>query len=104
MHKRLLAIQPEQLVAWLDNLENTGQISGQENKELLKLAEQLDIYNVPLTEYTFLRMRKNLYLHPSLLLSFFDALLVFFVWSMQDFHGSAVDSFEQLVALSSLVL
>ena len=104
MQKRLLAIQPEQLVAWLDNLENTGQITGQENKDLLKLAEQLDIYNLPLTEYTFLRMRKNLYLHPSLLLSFFDALLVFFVWSMQDFHGSAAGSFEQVVALSSLVL
>ena len=85
IQKRLLAIKPDQLVAWLDNLENTGQITGQENGDLLALAEQLDIYNVPLTEYTFLRMRKNLYLHPSLLVSFFDTLMMFCVWHMQTY-------------------
>ena len=85
IQKRLLAIKPDQLVAWLDNLENTGQITGQENRDLLALAEQLDIYNVPLTEYTFLRMRKNLYLHPSLLLSFFDTLMMFCVWHRQTY-------------------
>ena len=84
IQKRLLAIKPDQLVAWLDNLENTGQMTEQENKDLLALAEQLDIYSVPFTEYTFLRMRKNLYMHPSLLLSFFDALMMFFVWQVQN--------------------
>ena len=90
IQKRLLAIKPDQLVAWLDNLENTGQITEQENKDLLTLAKQLGIYNVPLTEYTFLRMRKNLYIHPSLLLSFFHALMMFCVWHVQDFQGSVV--------------
>ena len=89
IQKRLLAIKPDQLIAWLDNLENTGQITEQENKDLLTFAKQLGIYNVPLTEYTFLRMRKNLYIHPSLLVSFFDALMMFCVWSMQHIYSLA---------------
>ena len=104
IEKRLLAIKPDQLIAWLENLEKTGQITEQENKGLLTLAEQLDIYNVPLTEYTFLRMRTNLYIHPSLLLSFFDALMMFCVWYMQDFQGSAAGSFGPVVILGGLVL
>ena len=88
IQKRLLVIQPAQLVTWLDNLETTGQITEQENKDLLTLAEQLDVYNVPLTEYSFLRMRKNLYMHPSLLVSFFDSIMIFFIWYMHEFPGS----------------
>lgn len=67
MQKRLLVIQPDGLISWLNNLENTGQITEQENKDLLTLAKLLNIYNVPNTEYSFMRLRTNLYLHPCLL-------------------------------------
>jgi hypothetical protein len=65
IQKRLLVIKPAELITWLNNLERTGQITEQENKDLLTLAEQLNIYNLPLTEYTFLMLRTDLYLHPS---------------------------------------
>jgi hypothetical protein len=67
IQKRLLVIKPAELITWLNNLERTGQITEQENKDLLTLAEQLNIYNLPLTEYTFLMLRTDLYLHPSML-------------------------------------
>jgi hypothetical protein len=104
IQNRLLAIKPAQLVAWLDNLENTGQITKQENKDLLTLAEQLDIYNLPFSEYTFLRLRNDLYMHPSLLSSFLEAILMFFVWHMQDLYSLTAGSFGPAVILGSLVL
>ena len=67
MQKRLLVIKPKGLISWLSNLENTGQITEQESKDLLTLAELLDIYNVPFTEHSFMRLRTNLYLHPCML-------------------------------------
>ena len=67
IQKRLLVIKPAGLITWLNNLESTGQITEQESKELLTLAEQLNIYNLPLTEYSFLLLRTDLYLHPSML-------------------------------------
>ena len=67
IQKRLLVIKPAVLIIWLHNLESTSQITAQESKDLLTLAEQLNIYNVPLTEYSFLLLRTDLYLHPSLL-------------------------------------
>ena len=104
IEKRLLAIKPVQLVAWLDNLENTGQINEQENKDLLTLAEQVDIYNLPFTEYTFLRVRDDLYLHPCMLSSFLDAISVFFIWYMQDLYGGAASCLGSAVILGGLVL
>ena len=67
IQKRLLVIKRSELVTWLNNLENTGQITAQESKDLLTLAEQLNIYNLPLTEYSFLFLSTDLYLHPSML-------------------------------------
>lgn len=104
IQKRLLVLKPAQLVAWLDNLENTGQITEQENKDLLTLAEQLDIYNLPFTEYTFLRLRNDFYMHPSLLSSFFEAILMFFACAMQDLYSSPAGVFESVVILSGLTL
>lgn len=67
IQKRLLVIDPAGLMTWLNNLENTGQITGQEHKNLLRLAEHLDIYNVHFTEHSFMLLHNNLYLHPSML-------------------------------------
>ena len=67
IQKRLLVIKPAGLITWLNNLESTGQITEQEGKDLLTLAEQLNVYNLPFTEYTFLLLRTDLYLHPSML-------------------------------------
>ena len=99
MQKRLLAIKPDQLGTWLDNLENTGQITKQENNDLFTLAEHLDIYTTPLTEYTFLRLRTDLYLHPSMLSSFFDTFSMwFFIGYLHDFYGSAANGWLSTVA------
>ena len=54
-------------MTWLNNLESTGQITAQESKDLLTLAEKLNIYNLVLTEYSFLLVSSDLYLHPSTL-------------------------------------
>jgi hypothetical protein len=67
MQKRLLVIQPDGLISWLNHLENTWQISEQESKDLLALADLLNIYNVPFAEYSFTRLRTNLYLHPCMI-------------------------------------
>ena len=67
MQKRLLVIQPDGLISWLNNLENTGQITEKEGKDLRTLAELLNIYNIPFTEHSFMRLRTNLYLHPSMI-------------------------------------
>lgn len=66
MQKRLLVIQPAGLITWLNNLENTGQITEQESRDLLILAEQLNIYDLSLSECSFM-LHNNLYLHPSML-------------------------------------
>lgn len=65
IQKRLLVIKPAELITWLNNLESTGQITAQESKDLLTLAEQLNIYNLPLTEYSFLFLSTDLDLNPS---------------------------------------
>lgn len=66
IRKRLLVIKPTELIVWLNNLENTAQITAQESKDLLTLAEQLNIYNLPSTEYSFMLFLTNLYVHPSI--------------------------------------
>ena len=66
IQKHLLVIKPAELITWLNNLESTGQITEQENKDLITLAEQLNIYNLHMTEYSFLLLRTDLYLHPSM--------------------------------------
>ena len=45
--KRLLVIRRVELINWLNNLERTEQISHQESKDLLTLAEKLEIYDLP---------------------------------------------------------
>ena len=97
MQKRLLAIKPAQLVTWLNNLENTGQITEQESKDLLTLAEQVDIYNLPFTECTFLLLRTNLYLHPSML-----SLLMLFVGYVQDLYSAAVSVLQYQPVIDDL--
>ncbi len=72
IQKRLLVIKPAGLITWLNNLENTGQITEQESKDLLTLAEQMNIYNLSFTEYTFLLLRTDLYLHPSMMPTLVD--------------------------------
>jgi hypothetical protein len=67
MQKRFLVIKPPILITWLNNLENTGQITEQESKDLLTLAEQLNIYDLPFAEQSFLMLRTDLYLHPCIL-------------------------------------
>lgn len=67
IQKRLLVIRRVELITWLNNLESTGQITAQESKDLLTLAEKLNIYNLVLTEYSFLLVSSDLYLHPSTL-------------------------------------
>ena len=67
IQKRLLVIRRVELITWVNNLENTGQISAQERKDLLTLAEKLNIYDLPLTEYSFLLVSSDWYLHPSAL-------------------------------------
>jgi hypothetical protein len=67
IQKRLLVIRRAELIIWLNNLENIAQITAQESKDLLTLAETLNIYNLLLTEYSFLLVSRDLYLHPSTL-------------------------------------
>jgi hypothetical protein len=67
IQKRLLVIQPAGLITWFNNLENTGQINAQESRDLLVLAEQLDIYNASFSEHSFLLLHTNFYLHPCML-------------------------------------
>ena len=69
MQKRLLVTKPPILINWLNNLENTGQITEQESQDLLRLAEQLKIYDLPFAEQSFLMLRTDLYLHPCMLVT-----------------------------------
>ena len=67
IQKRLLVITPAELITRLNNLEHMGKITEQESRDLFTLAGKLSIYNVSLTEYSFRKLRTDLYLHPSLL-------------------------------------
>ena len=110
IQKRLLVIKPAELITWLNNLENTGQITEQESKDLLTLAEQLNIYNLPLTEYSFMLLSTNLYLHPSMLLTLgyeqkvSGQLLRFLIRHVQNLNSLSVCGFGSAVILGGLVL
>lgn len=44
MEKSLLVIRPKELVEWLERLQAKGQITEEERKDLLQLADQLHIF------------------------------------------------------------
>ena len=69
IQKRLLVIGPDEFINWLKNLDHTGQISSEERKDLLTLAEQLNIYDLPMAEYLILFAISDFYLQPFMLLS-----------------------------------
>jgi hypothetical protein len=50
MEKSLLVIQHQELVEWLDRLQSKGQITEEEIKDLLQLADELKIYDLPISE------------------------------------------------------
>ena len=45
MEKDLLVIRHKELVEWFDRLQAKGQITEQESKDLLHLADQLKIFD-----------------------------------------------------------
>src|SRR5688572_8440762 len=51
MEKELLVIQHRGLVEWLDRLRSKGEISEEEIDDLLRRAEQLEIYDLPGSEF-----------------------------------------------------
>jgi hypothetical protein len=51
MEKELLVIQHQGLVEWLDRLQSNGEISEEEINDLLRRAEQLEIYDLPRSEF-----------------------------------------------------
>jgi hypothetical protein len=51
IEKNLLVIQHQGLVEWLDRLQSKGEIREEEIKDLLQLANQLQIYDVPGSEF-----------------------------------------------------
>ena len=51
MEKELLVIQHQGLIEWLDRLKSKGEISEQEIDDLLRHAEQLEIYDLPRSEF-----------------------------------------------------
>jgi hypothetical protein len=67
IQKRLLVIRRVEFINWLNNLERTGQISDRESKDLLTLAEKLEIYDLPIADYPFLFLLTYLYPYPSML-------------------------------------
>lgn len=46
MEKSLLCIRHKELVEWLDRLQSKGQITEDESKDLLQLADQLKIFDL----------------------------------------------------------
>jgi hypothetical protein len=50
IEQRLLVISHRELIRLLDKLEANGQITDKEGEELLKLAEHLKIYDLPITK------------------------------------------------------
>lgn len=66
IQKRLLVIRRVEFINWLNNLEGTGQINHQESKDLLTLAEKLEIYDVPIADYPFRLLLTDLYPHLSM--------------------------------------
>ena len=46
MEKSLLVIRPKEFVEWLDRLQVKGQITEEERKDLLQLADQLNIFEL----------------------------------------------------------
>ena len=50
MEKSLLVIRQQQFIGWLYRLQSTRQITEEEIKDLLQLAEQLKIYDIPICE------------------------------------------------------
>ena len=51
IEKELLVIQHQGLVEWLDRLQSKGEISEEEIDDLLRRAEQLEIYDLPRSEF-----------------------------------------------------
>ena len=47
----MLVIQHQGLVEWLDRLRSKGEIRKEEIEDLLQLADQLQIYDVPRSEF-----------------------------------------------------
>jgi hypothetical protein len=47
IEKNLLVIQHQGLAEWLDRLQSKGEIWEEEIEDLLQLADQLQIYDVP---------------------------------------------------------
>lgn len=45
MEKRLLVIRRKELVEWLDRLQVKGQITEEETRDLLQLADRLKIFD-----------------------------------------------------------
>ena len=50
IEKDLLVIEHQGLVEWLDRLQSKGEIREEEIDDLLQLADQLQIYDVPRSE------------------------------------------------------
>jgi hypothetical protein len=46
LDKSLLVIRHKELVEWLDRLQARGQITEEESKDLLQLADQLKIFDL----------------------------------------------------------
>lgn len=46
IEKSLLVIRPKEFVEWLDRLQVKGQITAEERKDLLQLADQLNIFEL----------------------------------------------------------
>ena len=46
MEKSLLIIRQEELIGWLSRLEARGQITEEESRDLLQLADQLRIFDL----------------------------------------------------------
>jgi hypothetical protein len=51
IEKNLLVIQNQGLAEWLDRLQSKGEIWEEEIEDLLQLADQLQIYDVPRSDF-----------------------------------------------------
>ena len=51
IEKNLLVIQHQGLAEWLDRLQSKGEIWEEEIEDLLQLADQLQIYDVPRSDF-----------------------------------------------------
>ena len=51
IEKNLLVVQRQGLVKWLERLQSKGEIQEEEIDNLLQLADQLQIYDVPRGEF-----------------------------------------------------